>query len=119
MGDNKEMTFDEFMDTYGEKELELIQNREEFLKQNEDLENLDGKNEFLERDMLRHQMYYGMWSICVVILLIVSINLFKDNTSTLGKFSCIVPSIHMSNFTTVLTLSMIIIVTAFVVFTRK
>ena len=77
-----ETSFDEFMDIYGEKENELLHNRKKYFKQYEDLENLEGKNEYVERDMMRYRMYYAMWSISLVVMLIISIKMFGSTSES-------------------------------------
>ena len=53
----------QFMDAYEQKENEILEERLKLFKEYENIQNLDGKEEYLEIDMNRFKMYYLGWSI--------------------------------------------------------
>ena len=67
----------QFMDAYEQKENEILEERLKLFKEYENIQNLDGKEEYLEIDMNRFKMYYLGWSMGVLVLALFSIKLFK------------------------------------------
>lgn len=67
----------QFMDAYEQKENEILEERLKLFKEYEEIQNLDGKEEYLEIDMNRYKMYYLGWSISVLALALFSIKIFK------------------------------------------
>lgn len=67
----------QFMDVYEQKENEILEERLKLFKEYEDIQNLDGKEEYLEIDMNRYKMYYLGWSMGVLVLALFSIKMFK------------------------------------------
>jgi hypothetical protein len=67
----------QFMDAYEQKENEILEERLKLFKEYENIQNLDGKEEYLEIDMNRYKMYYLGWSMGVLVLALFSIKLFK------------------------------------------
>lgn len=81
MGETREVDenpeTNQFMDAYEQKENEILEERLKLFKEYEDIQNLDGKEEYLEIDMNRYKMYYLGWSMGVLVLALFSIKMFK------------------------------------------
>ncbi len=67
----------QFVDAYEQKEKEILAERLKLFKEYEEIQNLDGKQEYLEIDGNRYKMYYLGWSIGILTLTLLSIKLFK------------------------------------------
>jgi hypothetical protein len=69
--------FDAFMDAYEEKEREILAERTNLYNEYQSIQDLDGKQEYIEIDTNRYKMHYFGWSIASVALVLMSIKLFK------------------------------------------
>lgn len=69
--------FNEFLDVYQQKEAEILAARMLVHKEYEDIQDLDGKQEYLEIDANRYRLYYFGWALGSVVLVLLSSKLFK------------------------------------------
>lgn len=74
---NDNVEFDEFLDVYQQKEAEILAARMLVHKEYEDIQDLDGKQEYLEIDANRYKLYYFGWALSSVVLVLVSSKFFK------------------------------------------
>ena len=71
--------FDKFMDSYEEKEKEILEERVKMYTEYANIRDLDGREEYLELDMGRYKLHYLGWSLASIIVILFSIRLFKSN----------------------------------------
>lgn len=74
---NDNVEFNEFLDVYQQKEAEILAARMLVHKEYEDIQDLDGKQEYLEIDANRYKLYYFGWALSSVVLVLISSKFFK------------------------------------------
>ena len=80
LANDEHVEFNEFMDIYDQKELEILEEREKLFQEYAYLQDLDGRNENLNIDMNRYKMYFFGWSMATLALLLMSTKLLKIPT---------------------------------------
>jgi|UniRef100_A0A6C0LHR4 hypothetical protein len=80
LANDEHVEFNEFMDIYDQKELEILEEREKLFQEYAYLQDLDGRNENLNIDMNRYKMYFFGWSMATLALLLMSTKLLKMPT---------------------------------------